>query len=52
MKQKSIFALVLGAILVLTFSITDSAFVDYDGYDDDSDDYERESDRNDDRNDD
>jgi hypothetical protein len=34
MKQKSIFVLVLGAILVLTVSSTEMAFADYDGYDD------------------
>ena len=50
MKQKSIFALVLGAILVLTVSSVDAAFADYDSYDDDrDDDYEKEHDRNDDR---
>ena len=42
MKQKSIFALVLGAILVLTVSSTDPVFADYDKdddrYDDDKDD--------------
>ena len=37
MKQKSIFALVLGAILVLTVSSTEMAFADYDGYNDDRD---------------
>ncbi|WP_316504347.1 hypothetical protein [Nitrosopumilus sp.] len=53
MKQKSIFALVLGAILVLTVSSTDAAFADYDRYDDDYDDsYEKEYDREDDRDDD
>jgi len=53
MKQKSIFALVLGAILVLTLSGTEDAFADYDGYNDDrNDDYDKENDRNDnDRND-
>ena len=46
MKQKSIFALVLGAILVLTVSSTDAAFADYDRYDDDYDDsYEKEHDK-------
>lgn len=38
MKQKSIFALILGAILVLTISSTDAVFADYDRYDDDHDD--------------
>ncbi|MCH9658465.1 hypothetical protein K0U27_07195 [archaeon] len=38
MKQKSIFALVLGAILVLTVSSMDSVFADDDRYDDDKDD--------------
>ena len=54
MKQKSIFELVLGVILVLTLSGTEDAFADYDEYDDDRDDeYEKENDRNDDdRNDD
>ena len=48
MKQKSIFALVLSAILVLTVSNVDSVFVDYDSYDDDKgNDYE--NDRNDDK---
>jgi len=36
MKQQSIFALILGAILVLTISSTDVTFADYDRYDDDS----------------
>ena len=49
MKQKSIFALVLGAILVLTVSSVDAAFADYDRYDDDRDDsYEKDHDRYDD----
>jgi hypothetical protein len=54
MKQKSIFALVLGAILVLTLSSTKTAFADYNEYDDDRDnEYEKEHDRDDDdRNDD
>ena len=36
MKQKSTFALVLGAIFVLTISSIDVTFADYDRYDDDS----------------
>jgi len=54
MKQKSIFALVLGAILILTLSSTETAFADYNEYDDDRDnEYEKENDRDDgDRNDD
>ena len=54
MKQKSIFALVLSAILVLTFSGTETAFADYNEYNDDrNDDYDKENDRdNNDRNDD
>lgn len=53
MKQKLIFALVLSAILVLTFSCTEAAFADYDRYNDERDkDYEKENDRsNNDRND-
>ncbi|MGI9566873.1 MAG: hypothetical protein ACR2LL_07665 [Nitrosopumilus sp.] len=40
MKQNSIFALVLGAIFVLTISSMDMAFADYDKYsDDDRDDH-------------
>ena len=51
-KQKSIFALILGAILVLTISSIDVAFADYDSYDDDKDEeYEKEHDRYDDRDD-
>ena len=42
MKQKSLIALFLGAILVLTISSTDIAFADYD------EEYEEESDRYDD----
>jgi len=54
MKQKSIFALVLGAILVLTLSGTEAAFADYNEYNDDrNDDYDKENDiDNNDRNDD
>lgn len=52
MKQKSIFALVLSAILVLTFSGTEAAFADYNEYNDDRN-YDKENDRdNNDRNDD
>ena len=51
MKQKSIFALVLGAILVLTVSSMDTAFADYNRNDDDRyDSYEKGNDRSDDRN--
>ena len=49
MKQKSIFALILGAILVLTISSTDAVFADYDRYDDDHDDDRYDDDHDDDR---
>ena len=53
MKQKSIFALVLGAILVLTVSSIDPVFADYDKdddrYDDDKDDDRYDDDKDDDR---
>ena len=42
MKQKSIMALFLGAVLVLTLSSAQVAFADYDEYDDDE--YERDYD--------
>ena len=42
MKQKSIFAFFLGAILVLTLSSAEVAFADYDG--DDYEKYERDYD--------
>lgn len=42
MKQKSIIALLLGAVLVLTLSSAESVFADYDEqYDDDYDESER-----------
>ena len=53
MKQKSIIALVLGAILVLTVSSIDPVFADYDKdddrYDDDKDDDRYDDDKDDDR---
>ena len=51
MKQKSIFALILGAILVLAISSTDAVFADYDRYDDDHDDdrYDDDKDNDDDK---
>ena len=53
MKQKSIIALVLGAILVLTVSSIDPIFADFDKdddrYDDDKDDDRYDDDKDDDR---
>ncbi|WP_316504202.1 hypothetical protein [Nitrosopumilus sp.] len=45
MKQNSIFALVLGAIFVLTISSMDMAFADYDKYSDDDRDDDDDDDK-------
>lgn len=51
MKQKSIIALFLSAVLVLTLSAAETVYADYDEeYDEEYDDeYEREHDKDDDR---